>query len=91
MFAVTPAAVGEFLRHLADEEGDEDCVRVTARTDGLPKYALDSEILRPDRLLPGDTALRFGDLGVLVTPESLENLQGTRLDYAPEGFGFSKG
>lgn len=76
---LTDAAVGK-VRELIDAEGDPGlALRMAVRAGGCSGFSY--EMFFDSAVEDGDIVEEFGDVRVVVDPESVERLRGSTLDY----------
>ncbi len=76
---LTDTAVGK-LRELVTAEGDPSlALRMAVRPGGCSGFSY--EMFFDSEVEPGDVVEEFGDVRVVVDPQSVERLRGSTLDY----------
>jgi len=70
-----------------EEEGLADHgIRVIARRRGRTRMAYELDFVGPGEALEDETAFETGSLTLWLTPESIENLRGTTIDFVDNGY-----
>ena len=86
---LTDTAVAKVAELLADEEGGEElALRVAVRPGGCSGYSYD--MFFDSEIADDDIVRSFGEVRVVVDPESAELIKGATLDYRDglQGAGF---